>query len=49
MNTSTRIKLNDSLLHILCNLRAGTVDLVFEGVLTTSTLVSLFKDEKYMW
>jgi hypothetical protein len=49
MNASTRIKLNNSLLHKLCNLRAGTVDLVFEGVLTTSTLVSFFKDEKNMW
>lgn len=48
MNISTRIKLNNLLLHNLCNLRAGTIDLLFEGVLTTFTLVPLFRDGKYV-
>jgi len=48
MNASTRIKLNNLLLHILCNLRVGIVDLLFEGVLTTFMLVSLFRDGKYV-
>lgn len=46
MNASVRIKLNNLLLHILCNLRAGTVDLLFEGVLTTFMPVPLFRDGK---